>query len=309
MLLGTRFSLIVVSIFGLTCALQAVARSINAHAGFSQPGIHSGDTLSYTVKVEWMEQGPEIAVAAPEDLNFTAFTVIERKTAFRKSAAEGNTLNSIEFTYHLRSGDAGNGMASAARIPYSDANGTHHLPLASANLEILPPRVPLLERPGFRYTAYAGFVALAFAGGLITRKKFKDKKARENRNELPGWAEEIKRLKSRLAVAESKLLLEDMESLTVRYLRAEIARLDGARKSRSSTATTSDKDIPVAGFDHLLPRYLELMDNAEADSWNKLGDLFRYARYAGGHKERHELSAGYGLLKTCMRVNEEKGDT
>ncbi len=275
--------------------------SIIASASFSRSEAHVGDTLTYQVKVEWLEPGPEIAIAAPENLEFSGFTVLERNTAFHKTAGGESVRNRMEFLYHLRADEPGQGVASAARVPYTAAGDSRHLPLPSASVPLSPPHISLFDRPGFRYAALGAALSLVIVGGIGVRKKLRQKKSLDNREGPPTWPEELDLLKNRLPVAESKSLLEEMEALSLRFLRTEIKRLAGSKGARLS----SGSEIDEAGFDSLLPRYLELMGDSEAESWKKLGDLFRYARYAGGQKERHELATGYGWLKTCMRVDED----
>jgi hypothetical protein len=93
-----------------------------------------------------------------------------------------------------------------------------------------------------------------------------------------------------------------MEALSIRHLAQE---LDGNAPGAPRAAGGAGPAAPK--FDPLLDRYLARNPATEGE-WAGMRELFRHARFAGGHKEPHELQDAYRALRKCLRITDEPGE-
>lgn len=286
--------------------------NLSVQGAFTVPSARVGDSLDYLLSVEWPETGVPVMVLAPDSLDFQGFQVIGQATSHKKLATAQGIGNRSEFVYRLRARTPGSGKASSLKLRYltglSQNEQSHFVP--TAHLDIGPAATPLTQSLWFRLLA--GWFALAAAGALawsaykVASRKRKDGRAPSKQDLRP----EVLALKGRMRAASlgapgaSKAILEEMESLCIRHLRQE---LDGGAPGASRTDGAAAGNGAAAKFDPLLDRYLAGNPAAEGE-WAGMRELFRHARFAGGHKEPHELQDAYRSLRKCLRITEEPGE-
>ncbi len=300
--------------------------NLSAAAAFSVPAARVGDSLDYVLRVEWPETGVPVMVLAPDSLDFQGFQVLGQATSHKKLATAQGIGNRSEFVYRLRARTPGSGKAASLKLRYltglSQNEQSHFVP--TAHLDIGPARTPLSQSLWFRLLA--GWFALAAAGALawsaykVASRKRKAGRAPSREDLRP----EVLALKARLRAASlgtpgaSKAILEEMESLCIRHLRQELgggdpaaSRAGGAAAAQGAAAGNGTAAAAGNGasakFDPLLDRYLAGNPAAEGE-WAGMRELFRHARFAGGHKEPHELQDAYRSLRKCLRITDEPGE-
>jgi len=297
--------------------------NLSAQGAFSAPSARVGDSLDYVLSVEWPETGVPVMVLAPDSLDFQGFQVIGQATSHKKLATAQGIGNRSEFVYRLRTRTPGSGKVSALKLRYltglSREEQSHFVP--PAHLDIGTARAPLTRTLWFRLLA--GWLALAAAGALgwaayqaaARRRKAGRPPAKQD------LRPEVLALKGRLRAASlgtpgaSKSILEEMESLCIRHLLQELdgnapasSRPGGSAGPAAGAAADGGRGNGAAAkFDPLLDRYLARNPAAEGE-WGGMRELFRHARFAGGHKEPHELQDAYRALRKCLRITDEPGE-
>jgi hypothetical protein len=274
------------------------AVSLSAQAAFSQPAARVGDSLDYALKVEWKDTEVPVVVLAPDSLAFTGFKIIGQATVHKKLAGGSEVRNHTEFIYRLRAETQGTGRASSLKLRYlsgiSKSEEAVYVP--SSVLDIQPAPVRLMDRLWIKLLLWLLVLAMAGAlGRFFYALALKKKKAAPARQDLRPLVMGLKsRIKSAsLGTAASKDILLEMEAICVRHLKEE-AGPQGAPSSAER-------------FEPLLAAHLKSNGNTDATGdWNRLKELFHHARFAGGHKEAHELQDAYKTLKKCLNISEEE---
>lgn len=295
-------------------ALEVV--DLAATAAFSDASPRAGDSLDYTLTVEWPDSGIPVMLLAPDSLEFSGLQVIGQATSHKKLATAGpdgqaRLSNRTVFTWRLRAQAPGSGKASSARLRWVTglSRNEEQRFIPTTHLDILPGRVPLLDRLWVRLLL--GWAALAAAAGIVfglvtLGKRRKAAKAPAAKADLRPEALALKaRIKSAGAAGASREILLDMEALAVRYL----AQAPASAPAAAMPGVAAPGAVP-AKFDPLLDQYLARNGNSAVSSadWTALRDLFRHARFAGGHKEPHELQDAFRTLKRCLQITEEPGE-
>lgn len=284
--------------------------NLSVQGAFSAASVHAGGTVDYVLRVEWPETGIPVMVLAPDSIDFPGLKVAASAAAHKKVAVGQSLGNRSEFTWKLVAETPGSGKASAVKVRVltgiSRNEESHFVP--TAHIDILPAATPLTSRLWFRLLAawlgLAGAGAVAYAVVQVAGRKRKAK---------PAPAKEDLRadalaLKPRLRGGDSKAILLDMEALCVRHLARE---LDGSASAAGASGTGGPgAGKPAWKFEPLLDRHLAgPAGNApEAADWRFLRELFRHARFAGGHKEPHEMQDAYRALKRCLKITDDTGD-
>lgn len=281
---------------------------LDVQGAFTASQARAGDSLDYVLRVEWADAGVPVMVLAPDSLDFPGFKVIGQATVHKKLATVSGIANRTEFIYRLRAHTPGSGKASSLKLRYLSgiSRNEEAVYVPTAHLDILPGRTPLLDSLWFRlvaaWFALAACGALAWAAFRFASRKRRGKPA----DSKPDLRPEVLALKSRLRTATigtheaSKSILLQMEDICIRHLRQELGDASKAPGDGSKEAAPR--------FDPLLDQYLARNGAAEAEPWNGLRDLFRHARFAGGHKEPHELQDAFRTLKKCLKITEEPGE-
>lgn len=280
--------------------------NLSVQGAFSAPSVRAGETVEYVLRVEWPETGVPVMVLAPDSIQFPGLKVASSAAAHKKVAVGGGLGNRSEFTWKLVGQTPGNGKASSVKVRVltgiSRNEESHFVP--TAHVDILPAATPLADRLWFRLLAgwlgLAGAGAAAYAVVQVAGRKKKTKAAPAE----DGLRLDVLAMKPRLRGGDSKAILLDMEALCIRHLARE---LDGAAPVAGKTGVRGDA---APKFDPLLDRHLAgpAGKAPEAADWQVLRELFRHARFAGGHKEPHELQDAYRVLKKCLRITDETGD-
>jgi hypothetical protein len=286
-------------------ALEAVRLSVNGFFTMEAPRV--GDSLDYVLRVEWPDAGVPVAVLAPDSLDFQGFQVIGQSTLHKKLATPQGVSNRTDFIYRLRARAPGAGKASSLRLRYLSGLSRNeeavHVP--TAHVDIAQARTPLTGTLWFRMLA--GLLGLAAAAGigwgafrLASRRKPKDEEAKDDlRPDMLALRDRLRKA-AFSGAGDSKDILLQMEAFSVRHLRQEL----GGRKRK---APEGSGDLP-AKFEPLLERWLAANGSAaRAEDWKALQELYRHARFAGGHKEPHELQEAYRTLRRCLDITDEPG--
>jgi hypothetical protein len=290
---------------GADQALEAVRLSVDGF--FSRKDPRVGDSLDYVLRVEWPDAGIPVAVLAPDSLDFQGFQVIGQSTLHKKLATPQGVSNRTEFTYRLRARTQGSGKASSLRLRYLSGLSRNeeavHVP--TAHVDIAQAHTPLAETLWFRLLA--GLLGLAAAVGIVrgvlriaSRRKPKDDEVKDDlRPDMLALRDRLRKA-AHSGGGDSKDILLQMEAFSVRHLRQEL----GGRKKKAPDGAA---DLP-AKFEPLLERWLAGNGSAaRAEDWKALQELYRHARFAGGHKEPHELQEAYRALKRCLDITDEPG--
>lgn len=285
------------------------AVKLTTQGTFTNPSPRVGDSLDYVVRVEWEDTGVPVFVLAPDSLEFPGFKLLGQATVHKKVASGSTVRNRTEFIYRLRARTQGTGKAASLKVRYltglSRQEEAIFIPTALA--DIGPAPVRLLDMVWFKILLWALMAAAAGAAGyaayrLSLRKRAAKAVARED------LKPEVAALKARLRTAlnspdASKTLLLEMEGLAIRYLRDETASAAGGSRPSASPAP--------ARFDPLLDAYLARTASGTGANghghggnadWDKLRDLFRHARFAGGYKEPHELQDAFRTFRICLKM-------
>lgn len=285
-------------------ALEAVRLSVDGRFTLDNPRV--GDSLDYVLRVEWPDAGVPVAVLAPDSLDFQGFQMIGQSTLHKKIAAPQGVSNRTEFIYRLRARTQGAGKASSLRLRYlsglSRTEEAVHVP--TAHIDIGQARTPITETLWFRLAA--GLLGLAAIAGIarvvvkaLSRRKAGEEEAKDDlRPELLALRDRLRKA-AFSGAGDSKDILLQMEAFSVRYLRQE---LRGKKKAPAGAAELPEK------FEPLLERWLAANGAAgRAEDWKVMQELYRHARFAGGHKEPHELQEAYRTLKRCLDITDEPG--
>lgn len=303
----------------LAAAAPVEAVNLSVEGRFTTPAPAVGDSLDYVLKVEWADAGVPVVVLAPDSLDFQGFDILGQATFHKKLADTRGVQNRTEFVYRLRAKTQGSARAASLKLRYLSgiSRSEESVFVPSTLVDIAPAPTRLLESLWFRLLAALLLLALAGLGGHAAyRAARRRSEASARKPDGTDLRPEVLALKSRLKGGDSRDILLEMESVCARHLKARLAPLGKA----SVKAAIGDAAPPVAAsappaganaprFDALLDRYLA-SDGAEGqpEDWKSLRDLFQHARFAGGHKEPHELQDAYRTLKRCLRITDEPGE-
>jgi hypothetical protein len=236
-------------------------------------------------------------VLAPDSADFPGFKILGSATRHKKLADGRSVRNHTEFIYNLRATTPGPGKAASLKVRYltglSQREEAVFVP--GALIDIGPAPVRLLDMLWFKILLWLLILGAAVAAGWASfRLARKRAEARPKRADLKP---EVEALKARLRTAQNnpeagKAILAEMESLAIRHLKDELG--DGA----------------PARFEPLADAYLSKGRGGqgaegEAADWAKLKELFRHARFAGGHKEPHELQDAFRTFRKCLKMQAE----
>ncbi len=271
--------------------------NLTARSGFFPRNPRVGDTLEYAIEVSWQDTRIPVLVLAPDSVDFTGLLLLDQSTRHEKIANGKTVENHTVFAYTLIADQPGPAKAASLKVRYTTGiSGRDEAVYAPAgHVEILPSRFAFTRSLWFRVMllllALAVLAGLAFSFLRGRRGREKTKPTVENRPET--LSAEVKSLRNRIGNGESRDILRGMEQLSLRFL--------GEKLSVEKT------DLTAARFDALLNRWLEKQgeDLERTADWEHLRELFRQARYAGGHKEPHELQDGWRALKRCLEVADE----
>ena len=270
------------------------AVKLSARGAFSQPAPRVGDSLDYAIAVEWEDTRVPVVVLAPDSAGFPGFKILGQATRHKKLADGSAVRNRTEFVYQLRAAAQGPGKAVSLKVRYltglSQREEAVFVP--AALVDIGPAPVRLLDTLWFKALLWLAILGAAVAAGWASFRLAARKRA-EARPKRADLRPEVEALKARLRAAQNspeagKALLAEMESLAIRHLRDDLGQAVGQ-----------------ARFEPLLEAYLARGHADEAGDWAKLKELFRHARFAGGHKEPHELQDAFRTFRKCLTMQAE----
>lgn len=270
---------------------------LTARSGFSPRNPRVGDTVEYAIEVSWQDTRIPVLVLAPDSVDFTGLRLVDQSTRHEKIAGGRTVENRTIFAYTLVADQPGPAKAASLKVRYTTGiSGRDEAVYAPAgHVEILPSRFAFAHSLWFRalllVLALAALTALGTTFFLRRRRATKSKSQPETPQATLGI--EVKSLRNRIGNGESRDILRGMEQLSLRYLCEKLA--------------VEKSDPAAARFDVLLNRWLDQHrdDLDRAADWEHLRELFRQARYAGGHKEPHELQDGWRAMKRCLEIADE----
>jgi hypothetical protein len=289
------------------------AVKLSTQGAFTSNQVRVGDSLDYVVRVEWEDTQVPVFVLAPDSLDFPGFKILGQATEHKKIASGSTVKNHTEFIYRLRAQAQGTGKASSLKIRYltglSKQEEAVYIPTALA--DIGPAPVRLLDMLWFRIlmvlAILGGAGALAYAAFKAASKRAANAPKRDD------LKPEVAALKNRLRSAQntpdaSKAILLEMERLAIRFMQDEAGADAAARKPANGSANSPAAVAVQARFEPQLQAYLKAKPadgGGAAQDWDKLRELFRHARFAGGHLEPHELQDAFRTFRKCLKMTGE----
>lgn len=261
---------------------------INAKGTFSKSQVHSGDTLSYTVEVNW--QGPKIpfTVLAPESLSFRGLTQTQVVTKHQKLAGQENGLpilkNQSLYIYTLKANFPGRGIAEGGYLPYFLLLGDQQresFGIPSSIVNILPPYIPFYKRWWFLFLI--GVLILGFStSALLKAKKYFEWKKKQSKAPVSSIGSELDTLRKRLDTASSPELLKSMELLAIQALKEKFPNLKATQ------------------FEMAYQEIQGSLTDSEKSHWDKLQHPFQLLHYGAGQIPNHQVREVFNLLKQCI---------
>ncbi|GEM_PF-2254223 len=291
-------------------AMQEAVK-LSTQGAFTSNSPRVGDSLDYVIQLEWQDTQVPVIVLAPDSVSFPGFKILGQATVHKKLAAGQDVRNHTEFIYRLRAETQGPGRAASMKVRYLTGLSRQEeaLFVPTALIDILPAPVHITDTLWFKLLGglilLGGAVALAWASFRFT--------LRQKKSTAPAITDlgpELKALQNRLrssavnSPGASKEIIQTMESIGITYLRQDLRKDVRQEKRPAGTA-----EVPSAGtaarFEPLLEEYLARnggTSEQDGQDWAKLRELFRHARFAGGHKEPHELQDAFRTFKRCLKI-------
>jgi hypothetical protein len=294
-------------------SMEAV--KLSTQGAFTSNQVRVGDSLDYVVQVEWEDTQVPVFVLAPDSLDFPGFRILGQATEHKKIASGSSVKNHTEFIYRLRAQTQGTGKASSLKIRYltglSKQEEAVYIPTALADIGPAPVRI--LDMLWFRILMVLAILGGAGALGYAAFKAAKRRAAQApKRDDLKP---DVNALRNRLRSAQntpdaSKAILLEMERLAIRFMQDEAGANGAAKKSANGSTNAATAVASQARFEPQLQAYLKAKPAGTAadgtsQDWDKLKELFRHARFAGGHLEPHELQDAFRTFRKCLKMTGE----
>lgn len=239
----------------------------------SKTDVSVGDTLTYTVSIS-VETEAIIPVLPQSSVLAKGINQEGIKQVSSREISQGKTVSKVEFIYELSISDTGNLTIPKLSFLLPAENGEGlTLQSESYSFRVESPLNPLPFLGGL-------FCALAIIGMAIWKRKHSEKKRKEFLKEQQfkdDLVNEMRLLKSRVAVANSREWLLDLERVLNNYAKNYFS------KKNFQTAVKSGE-----------------IQNAE-----NLLRLFNEARYGGGNQDVFENRETWKLAVSIMNLNEE----
>jgi len=239
----------------------------------SKTDVSVGDTLTYTVSIS-VETEAIIPVLPQSSVLAKGINQGGIKQVSSREISQGKTISKVEFIYELSISDTGNLTIPKLSFLLPAENGEGlTLQSESYSFRVESPLNPLPFLGGL-------FCALAIIGMAIWKRKRSEKKRKEFLKEQQfkdDLVNEMRLLKSRVAVANSREWLLDLERVLNNYAKNYFS------KKNFQTAVKSGE-----------------IQNAE-----NLLRLFNEARYGGGNQDVFENRETWKLAVSIMNLNEE----
>ncbi len=293
---------------------QVEAVKLSVQASFTNVSPRVNDSLDYILQVEWQETEVPVFVLAPDSVNFSGFKILGQAAQHKKLASDQGVRNHTDFIYRLRAQTQGSGRASLLKLRYLTGLSKQEeaVFVQPALVDIAAAPVNILEQLWFKLLA--GLLLMGGAAALATVAFKWSVRRRLSRAPVKlDLRPEVSALGGRLRMAAnnpdaSKEILLEMERLGLKYLLQELE--SGGAKQTAKTGKAPADVAKVLRFDEALDQYLVSYGNlegtqgisVEAQDWNRLRELFRHARFAGGYKEPHELQDAFKIFKRCIKM-------
>ena len=280
------------------------AVQLSAQGAFTTSAPRVGDSLDYVLQVEWKDTQVPVMVLAPDSIVFAGFEILGQAAVHRKTADGREVRNHTDFIYRLRARTPGSGRVSSIKLRYlsglSRQEEAAYVP--SGAIDILPARRRLLDMLWVKLALAVLLLGGAFAAGSAAFRAARRARSRSGPSR-EDFRPNLKALKGRLKAGDSKALILEMEGICIRHLKQELGE--------SARGDAGDR------FDALLTAYRAARlgsarpdkgpeGDAENQDWERLQELFRHARFAGGHKEPHELQEAHRTLRKCLNLTGEE---
>ncbi len=258
-------------------AVEPVQIGISVHASPLPSTIFKGDTFEYRVNVTWQAPAGQSAVLVVPtgSANAKGITQIGLWEEHSQAVQNGNSVSNTQFVYKLVADDSGNVSIPSLRFQIPSANGPFEFQSESVSFRVE-------EHSNAPFFAVFGALALVILVGvcifLQKRKKRSEETKKAKQKEDDALLEEFLLLKKRIAKAESRAWLLDLEKIC------------------KSWATKR------YGNDNLE----ELVKSGSLEGWESLIEEFAHARYGGGNRDAFQNKETWKLAAKLLNIEEDE---
>ncbi len=236
-----------------------------------------GDTFEFKVNVSWRaESSPGAVLILPTgSANAKGITQIGVREEHSRVTQGENSISNVQFVYTLVADDSGDVSIPALRFQIPTANGPFEFLTESVAFRV---GSPSHWGTWAVFGVLAFLVALVLATWILRKRKRAEARRREAVQRDRSFAEEFLLLKKRVAKADSRSWLLDLEKICKSWAMA-----------------------------HLGSDNLEALANAgKLSGWKPLLDEFAHARYGGGDRDAFENKETWKLASKLLNIHEEE---
>ena len=239
--------------------------------------ILKGDTFEFKVDISWQAPAGQSAVLILPASSANAKGITQlgvREEHFRKVLGD-KSVSHTRFIWTLSADDTGTVSIPALRFQIPSANGPFELESESVMFHIGEP-----AHVG-AYAALGGgiFVLLSVFVALLWRRKNRlSAKAKQEKRDEDALAEQFLLLKKRVAKADSRMWLLDLEKICKSWAMRRF------------------------GNDNLE----DLAKNGLLDGWQPLLNEFAHARYGGGERDAFQNKESWKTASKLLNIQEDE---
>ncbi len=260
-----------------SAAVEPVQIGISVHADPLPSTIFSGDTFEYRVNVTWQAPAGQSAVLVVPTGSASAkgITQIGLREEHSQVVQNGHSVSNTQFVYKLVADDSGNVSIPALHFQIPSANGPFEFQSESVAFRVeAPSNGPIFAVLG-AFALVIFFCACVF---LFKKKKRKEALQKAEKAEDSALTEEFFLLKKRIAKAESRAWLLDLEKICKSWAKKRFGseNLEGLVKAGT------------------------------LEGWESLVDEFAHARYGGGNRDAFQNKETWKLAAKLLNMEEEE---
>ncbi|MBP5247036.1 MAG: hypothetical protein J6Z31_04190 [Fibrobacter sp.] len=260
-----------------SAAVEPVQIGISVHADPLPSTIFLGDTFEYRVNVTWQASAGQgaLLVVPTGSASAKGITQIGLREEHSQVVQNGNTVSNTQFVYKLVADDSGNVSIPALHFQIPSADGPFQFQSESVAFRIEKPS----NAPVFVICGVFALALCAFACVMLLRKKKRaEALQRTEKAEDKALADEFLLLKKRIAKAESRAWLLELEKICKSW----------AKKRYGSENLE------------------ELLKNGTLEGWDSLVDEFAHARYGGGDRDAFQNKETWKLAAKLLNIEDEE---
>lgn len=257
--------------------LEPAQIGVSVHADALPETIVKGDTFEYRVNVTWEASAGQNAllVVPTSSANTKGVTQIGLREEHSQVVHNGKSVSNTQFVYKLLADDSGNVSIPALHFQIPSAEGAVEVQTDIVSFRIEEPSNTALF-------LILGVCVLGIVLGtllaVLHKKKGLEAKKKAVKQEDAALLEEFLLLKKRIAKAESRAWLLDLEKIC------------------KSWATKR------YGNDNLE----ELVKSGSLEGWESLIEEFAHARYGGGNRDAFQNKETWKLAAKLLNIEEDE---